>query len=91
LFPQPITFGFEAMLTNEFHTISGKCSNLVPAGPGYENISLVNQACATVGSIPGEAFVNGDRFVELSFGYVYKNLWRVGRSALFVKTRPDLG
>ena len=64
-------------MTNEFHTLNGTCTNLVPQGPGYEGITLANQVCTTVGSVPGEIHVQGSRFVELSLGYYYKDIWRV--------------
>ena len=74
---QPIRYGFEAIITNEFHTLNGACSSLVPQGPGYENVSLDNQVCTVVGSQSGQAFVNGDTFVQLSYGYSYSHVWRV--------------
>ncbi|OSX63435.1 hypothetical protein POSPLADRAFT_1074039 [Postia placenta MAD-698-R-SB12] len=72
----PLKYGFEAMVLNEFHTLDGACASLIPQGPGYENITLANQVCTTVGSLPGQAFVNGMRYVNLSFEYYYKDLWR---------------
>lgn len=63
---------------NEFHTINATCSTLVPSGPGYENVSQVNQVCASVGAQPGQSYVEGNLFANLSFGYYYSNLWRVG-------------
>lgn len=63
------------MLTNEFRTLQGKCANLVPQGSGYENVSLANQVCATVGALTGEAYVDGNRYVELSYGFSWKNTW----------------
>ncbi|KAF5379148.1 hypothetical protein D9615_006042 [Tricholomella constricta] len=71
----PLRYGFEALLTNEFRTLNGKCSTLVPQGPGYENVSLENQVCTTVGSQPGESFVNGSRFAELSYGFSFSHTW----------------
>ncbi|KAF8877242.1 pleiotropic drug resistance ABC transporter [Gymnopilus junonius] len=68
-------FIFESILTNEFRTLNGVCSNLVPQGPGYENVTLANQVCTTVGSQPGEAFVDGNRFVQLSYGFKYSHTW----------------
>ncbi|CCM04556.1 uncharacterized protein FIBRA_06737 [Fibroporia radiculosa] len=65
-----------ALMLNEFHTINGMCSSLVPQGPGYENVSLANQVCTTIGSVPGEAYVSGSTFLKLSFGYEYHNLWK---------------
>ncbi|KAH9941401.1 pleiotropic drug resistance ABC transporter [Amylocystis lapponica] len=72
----PIKYGFEAMMVNEFHTVNGQCQNLIPQGPGYENITLANQVCTTVGSVAGQTLVSGSRYVELSFGYTYDHLWR---------------
>ena len=74
---QPLRYGFEGILTNEFHTLNGVCSSLVPQGPGYENIGLANQVCTAVGSQAGQAFVNGNTFVKLSYGYSYSHVWRV--------------
>ena len=72
------------MLMNEFHTLNGICSNLVPQGPSYENVTLANQVCTTVGSLPGQVFVNGNRFGELSYGFSYSNTWRVRPFSHFV-------
>ncbi|KAH7904052.1 ABC-2 type transporter-domain-containing protein [Hygrophoropsis aurantiaca] len=72
----PLRYGFEAILVNEFHTLSGTCSTLVPQGPGYENVSLANQVCTIVGSQPGEVTVDGNLFMYLSYGYEYSDLWR---------------
>ncbi|KAG2357235.1 ABC-2 type transporter-domain-containing protein [Suillus spraguei] len=71
----PLRYGFEAILTNEFHTLNATCSTLVPQGPGYENVSLANQVCTTVGSLPDMATVDGNDFVYLSYGYSYSDLW----------------
>lgn len=74
--PQPLRYGFEGLLVNEFHTLNGQCATLIPQGPGYEGVSLENQVCTAVGSLPGQATVNGNRYVELSYGYSYSHLWR---------------
>ncbi|KAJ7707403.1 P-loop containing nucleoside triphosphate hydrolase protein [Mycena rosella] len=71
----PLRYGFEGIVANEFHTLKGTCSQLVPRGPGYENITLANQVCATVGAVQGQAFVDGNRFIAVSFGYSYANEW----------------
>ncbi|KAF8597195.1 hypothetical protein BDV93DRAFT_539338 [Ceratobasidium sp. AG-I] len=72
----PIRYGFEALIVNEFHNLNGECSFFAPSGPGYENVSIMNQVCATVGAQPGETTVNGDAFISASYGYSYSNLWR---------------
>ncbi|EMD36973.1 hypothetical protein CERSUDRAFT_114880 [Gelatoporia subvermispora B] len=72
----PLHYGFEALMVNEFHTIEGPCSMLVPQGPGYENVSSQNQVCTTVGSVPGQTLVSGANYLRLSYNYVYSHLWR---------------
>ncbi|RDB27092.1 Brefeldin A resistance protein [Hypsizygus marmoreus] len=72
----PLRYGFESIVANEFHTLKGLCSNLVPSGPGYEGITLDNQVCATVGAVAGQDFVDGNQFILLSYDYSYSNVWR---------------
>ncbi|KAH7882924.1 ABC-2 type transporter-domain-containing protein [Phlebopus sp. FC_14] len=72
----PLRYGFESLLVNEFHTLNGTCSTLVPQGPGYDNVTLANQVCTTVGSQPGQPTVDGNLFASLSYGYEYSNLWK---------------
>jgi len=64
-------------MTNEFQTINGTCSTIIPNGPGYENVTIANQVCTTVGSLPGQTYVSGSRFLELSYQYSRSHLWRV--------------
>jgi len=64
-------------MTNEFRTLNSECSNLIPQGPGYENITLDNQVCAVVGAVPGQRTVNGLRYLKLSFNYEWSHMWRV--------------
>ncbi|KAG2038968.1 P-loop containing nucleoside triphosphate hydrolase protein [Suillus americanus] len=72
----PLWWGFGALVVNEFHTLDGVCSTLVPQGPGYENVSLVNQVCTTAGSQPGQLLVDGSIYVGLTFDFWYGHLWR---------------
>ncbi|KAF8126758.1 ABC-2 type transporter-domain-containing protein [Boletus edulis] len=72
----PIRYSFESLMVNEFHTIDGFCGTLVPSGPLYDSFSASNKACTTVGSQTGNPYVSGDRFVFLSYGYLYSHLWR---------------
>ncbi|KAJ7762052.1 pleiotropic drug resistance ABC transporter [Mycena maculata] len=71
----PLRYGFESVVSNEFHTLNGSCASLVPQGPGYENVSLANQVCATVGSVAGQNFVDGNKFIAASYGYSYSHEW----------------
>ncbi|KAH9480206.1 Brefeldin A resistance protein [Psilocybe cubensis] len=72
----PLKYGFEGVMSNEFRTLNGLCTALVPQGPSYANITLANQVCGTVGAIPGQLSVQGSRFIKLSFNYTYSHLWR---------------
>lgn len=56
--------------------MQGTCSTLVPSGPGYEGASIQNQACPVVGAIPGQPYVDGNRYVDLSYEYSYSHTWR---------------
>ncbi|KXN81251.1 Brefeldin A resistance protein [Leucoagaricus sp. SymC.cos] len=72
----PIFYAFDALMSTEFHTINGPCSNLVPSGAGYEGISIANQVCPIVGAQPGQLDVVGAQYVLLSFGYEFGHVWR---------------
>ncbi|KIW89038.1 uncharacterized protein Z519_10523 [Cladophialophora bantiana CBS 173.52] len=72
----PLSFAFETLIANEFHDTTAPCDTLVPSGPGYSNASATNQVCAVTGSKPGQRFVNGDDYVEISFDYHYSHVWR---------------
>ena len=71
-------------MANEFRTLDSKCSNLVPQGAGYENITLENQVCTVVGAVPGQTTVNGLQYLKLSFNYEWTHMWRV-RSCFITK------
>lgn len=69
----PIAYAFEALLTNEVHGQSYPCTetSLVPPyGTGN------NFQCAVSGARPGNMNVNGDDWVNVTYGYSYSHLWR---------------
>lgn len=74
----PVAYGFEALMINEFTRRNFTCSALVPSGAqlGYGDISGVNQACNTIGSILGEPLVDGDAYINTAFRYYASNKWR---------------
>jgi len=84
---QPLKYAYEAAMTNDFRTLNLECSNLVPQGPGYENITLKNQVCAVVGAIPGKTTVNGLRYLKLGYNYKWTHMWRVRNR--FAPTSPS--
>ncbi|KAJ1330820.1 ATP-binding cassette subfamily G (WHITE) member 2 PDR [Microdochium nivale] len=77
MYINPLSYAFEALMVNEFHGRQYACeSNMVPRGPGYEGIAAESQICSSVGSLAGQSFVDGDRYIGQSFGYFNENKWR---------------
>ncbi|KAL6230685.1 hypothetical protein BDW75DRAFT_221990 [Aspergillus navahoensis] len=72
----PVSYGFEAVMVNEFHGREFPCVSFVPSGPGYENVSPQQRVCSTVGAVPGSDVVQGADFVQSSYGYEYSHRWR---------------
>ena len=83
---QPLKYAYESIMTNEFRTLDFECSNLVPQGPGYENIALENQVCTVVGAVPGQPTVNGLQYLKLSFNYKWTHMWRVRNRFIVYQT-----
>jgi len=75
-YAQPIPFGFEAILTNEFRTLNVPCVQLVPQGAAYAGLTAANQACATAGGIPGTNLVSGSAYLLAQYGYKWSHTWR---------------
>ncbi|KAM0791176.1 hypothetical protein ACM66B_005660 [Microbotryomycetes sp. NB124-2] len=75
-YAQPISFGFEALVANEFRRLNVPCAQLVPSGPGYEGIDIANQVCAQQGAQPGSDIVVGADYLQAVYGYTYANAWR---------------
>ncbi|KAL0937284.1 ABC transporter [Colletotrichum truncatum] len=72
----PLSYAFESLMANEFHGRMFSCAGLVPSGPGYDELPLSGRTCAVVGAVPGSNMVDGDRYIEESFGYFNANKWR---------------
>ncbi|OQE36143.1 hypothetical protein PENCOP_c012G00764 [Penicillium coprophilum] len=77
-YTNPFAYAFQAALSNEFHDRHIPCvgNNLIPSGPGYEDVGAENQACAGVGgALPGANYVTGDQYLG-SLHYKHSQLWR---------------
>ncbi|PYI03052.1 ATP-binding cassette transporter [Aspergillus sclerotiicarbonarius CBS 121057] len=77
-YTNPMAYAFQAALSNEFHDQYIPCvgNNLVPHGPGYEDVSSANKACTGVGgSLTGADYVTGDQYLS-SLHYKHSQLWR---------------
>lgn len=79
----PVQYGFEALMANEFTGLDIECvsPSLVPQGPG----SLPQyQSCTLQGSQPGQVFVKGEDYIRIAFTYERAHLWRnIGIIAAF--------
>ncbi|KAJ5569558.1 uncharacterized protein N7459_008988 [Penicillium hispanicum] len=71
----PIAYGLEALMINEFHHRNYTCSLFVPSGPGYTD-NPKTRACAAVGSVTGQLWVDGDAYIESNFKYAASHKWR---------------
>ncbi|KAK9250566.1 ABC-2 type transporter-domain-containing protein [Lipomyces tetrasporus] len=72
----PFAYAFEALMANEFHGLQYPCAEIVPRGPGYENLPKESQVCSSVGAIPGSTTVSGDSYINLTFKYYEAHKWR---------------
>lgn len=75
-YAQPVPFGFEALLTNEFRTLNVPCVGLVPSGAAYAGITAANQVCSTSGGIAGTNLVSGSQYLLEQYGYKWSHTWR---------------
>lgn len=72
----PLAYGFEAIISNEFRGTVIPCvlNNLIPSGPGYTD--LVYQACSGVGgAVSGATEVTGEQYLA-SLSYSPSHIWR---------------
>lgn len=84
----PVAYGFEALMINEFHNRKFTCDVFVPMpipGSPYEDVGPLNRACSAVGSVPGQDFVSGDAYINSQYKYFNSHKWRnVGILIAFV-------
>lgn len=71
----PVQYGFEALMANEFYNLNIQCvpPYLVPQGPGA---TPQYQSCLIQGSQPGTTVVNGADYIMTAFTYTRAHLWR---------------
>lgn len=71
----PVQYGFEALMANEFNGLDIQCEppSLVPQGPGT---APQYQSCTVQGSRPGQTTVRGADYIKTAFDYERSHLWR---------------
>ena len=71
----PIQYGFEALMANEFYNLNIKCvpPALVPFGP---SLDPQYQFCALQESQLGAKIVRGEDYIHTQFTYSRSHLWR---------------
>lgn len=72
----PLGYAFESLMANEFHNRNFSCSVTIPTGPGYENMAQDGWVCSGTGAHPGQDYIRGDDYIELSFEYYNSHKWR---------------
>ncbi|KAK6527856.1 hypothetical protein TWF281_009128 [Arthrobotrys megalospora] len=72
----PISYGFESVMVNEFHGQDYSCAGYVPSGPEYDNIDPMQRTCASKGSLPGLDIVSGTSYIHTTFGFRESHKWR---------------
>ncbi|KKY16641.1 putative abc transporter [Diplodia seriata] len=71
----PISYSFEAVLSNEFSGRTMDCApeQLVPQGPG---VDPAYQGCAISGASPNSRVVPGSDYIGTTYTYTRSHLWR---------------
>lgn len=74
----PIGYGFESLMVNEFHNRWFDCldSSMIPAGPGYNNVPATSKICSAKGARAGSNRVFGNDYLADSFQYYDSHKWR---------------
>lgn len=72
----PLAYGFEALMVNEFGDRSFACTEIVPSGGAFDDLPMSDRVCTVIGAVPGETSVDGSRYIEMSFDYYNAHKWR---------------
>ncbi|KAI8649075.1 putative ABC1 transport protein [Fusarium keratoplasticum] len=72
----PIFYGLESIMINEFAGRDFPCATFVPSGSGYDDVWPSSRACSAQGSMPGQDFVSGTAYLSVAYGYETSHRWR---------------
>ncbi|KZL71217.1 multidrug resistance protein cdr1 [Colletotrichum tofieldiae] len=69
----PIAYAFESLVANEFSGRQFPCLQYVPA---YPDAAPNERTCSVAGAAPGADFVDGDFYMNATYGYYKSHIWR---------------
>ncbi|KAM5349858.1 hypothetical protein ACJ41O_006363 [Fusarium nematophilum] len=72
----PLFYGLESVMINEFAGRDFPCSSYIPFGAGYDDVAATGRACSAQGSIPGQDLVSGTAYIKIAYGYDTAHRWR---------------
>lgn len=72
----PIAYAFESLIINEFADREFVCSQYIPAGGPYADVTGTEHVCYAVGAQPGANYVQGTTYIESNFSYYPSHKWR---------------
>ncbi|KAH6672820.1 multidrug resistance protein CDR1 [Verticillium dahliae] len=72
----PIFYGLESIMINEFNGRAFPCTTYVPSGTGYDNVPPSAKACSAQGSVAGQDFVDGAAYLSTAYSYDMSHKWR---------------
>lgn len=72
----PVGYAFESLMINEFADRRFPCVNFAPKGSNYSQATPSQKMCTITGARPGQAEVNGDAYLAVTFQYFPWHLWR---------------
>lgn len=76
IYLNPIAYGFESLMINEFRNRNFTCDQFIPRGGNYDLVQPLEKICGVVGAVPGSDQVQGTDYIEKSFNFLNKHMWR---------------
>lgn len=75
-FFDPLSYGFESLMINEFGNREFDGAQFVPSGGSYDSSTGQQRVCSAVGSRPGLSAVLGNDFLASAYDYKISHKWR---------------
>jgi ATP-binding cassette subfamily G (WHITE) protein 2 (PDR) len=72
----PVAYAFESLMLNEFHDRTFACTQYIPAGPAYDNLTIDYKSCIAPAITIGMRAVSGNGYLKDVYRYTYGHLWR---------------